>query len=134
MQTLTISKLAQRAGVGVDTVRYYEREGLLLAPPRRASGYRDYPLDAVARLRFIRRAKALGFTLEEISELMALSMRRDVTAVKAKATSRLESVEHKIAELKRVRNGLRKLIDVCPGQGSIEGCPIIAALSGKEES
>src|SRR3546814_748715 len=71
--SLTISRLAERAGVGIDTVRYYERAGLLPAPPRRASGYRDYPADSVQRLRFIRRAKDLGFTLTEIGELLELS-------------------------------------------------------------
>lgn len=134
MQTLTISKLAQQAGVGIDTVRYYERTGLIHEPSRRPSGYRDYPLDTVARLRFIRRAKALGFSLEEIAELLTLSTRRDVRAVKAKAQARLDSVEQKIAELKRIRTGLRKLIEACPGHGDLEDCPIIAALSEEVRS
>ena len=129
MQTLTIGKLAQQAGVNIDTIRYYERSGLLPVPQRRASGYRDYSSDAVARLQFIRRAKLLGFSLEDITELLSLSGRRDVKAVKAAAQARLESVEQKISELQRVRKGLRKLIDACPGHGDLDACPIISALS-----
>ena len=74
---ITIGAVARRAGVGIDTIRYYEREGLLPEPQRRASGYRDYGPDVVERLRFIRRAKDLGFTLEEIRELLALSTDRE---------------------------------------------------------
>lgn len=132
MQTLTIGKLAQQAGVNIDTIRYYERSGLLPEPQRRASGYRDYSSDAVARLQFIRRAKTLGFSLEEISELLNLSRRHDVKAVKAAAQSRLQSVELKITELQRIRKGLRELITACPGQGDPGDCPIIAALSGRD--
>jgi MerR family copper efflux transcriptional regulator len=74
---ITIGAVARRAGVGIDTIRYYEREGLLPKPRRRASGYRDYGSEVVERLRFIRRAKDLGFTLEEIRELLALSTDRE---------------------------------------------------------
>ncbi|MGH8505139.1 MAG: MerR family transcriptional regulator [Stenotrophobium sp.] len=129
MQTLTIGKLAQQAGVNIDTIRYYERSGLLPEPQRRASGYRDYSSDAVARLQFIRRAKALGFSLDDITELLSLSGRRDVKAVKAAAQARLQSVEQKISELQRIRKGLRTLIDACPGHGDADRCPIISALS-----
>jgi MerR family copper efflux transcriptional regulator len=132
---LTISRLAERAGVGIDTVRYYERAGLLPAPPRRASGYRDYPADAVRRLRFIRRAKELGFTLTEIGELLELSEPRDgkrgMRAVKRAAETKLAVVEHKLAELQRVRDGLQQLIEACPGHGPLQGCPILQALSGE---
>jgi len=132
---LTISRLAERAGVGIDTVRYYERAGLLPAPPRRASGYRDYPADAVRRLRFIRRAKELGFTLTEIGELLELSDPRDgkrgMRAVKRAAETKLAVVEHKLAELQRVRDGLHQLIEACPGHGPLQGCPILQALSGE---
>jgi MerR family copper efflux transcriptional regulator len=133
---LTISRLAERAGVGIDTVRYYERAGLLPAPPRRASGYRDYPADAVQRLRFIRRAKELGFTLTEIGELLELSDprgdgKRGMRAVKRAAETKLAVVDHKLAELQRVRDGLHQLIEACPGHGPLQGCPILQALSGE---
>lgn len=127
--TLTIGRLAERAGVGIDTVRYYEREGLLPAPPRRASGYRDYPADSVARLRFIRRAKDLGFALNEIAELLELSQQNSVRAIREAARSKLVLVEHKLAELQRVRDGLQQLISACPGHGKSEHCPIVRALS-----
>lgn len=131
MQTLSISEIARRAGVGVDTVRYYEREGLIPEPPRRPSGYRDYPPATVERLRFIRRAKELGFSLAEITELLSLSQNRhaDMRGVKRKAEAKLEQVEQKIAELNRVRRGLKTLIAACPGHGELDHCPIVAALS-----
>lgn len=133
MPGLKVSQLAERAGVGIDTVRYYERAGLLPEPPRRPSGYREYPLQAVARLRFIRRAKALGFTLEEIAGLLELSDRRtSVKAVKRLAQTRLAEVEKKLHELERVRDGLRQLTDACPGHGEASNCPILSALNGED--
>jgi MerR family copper efflux transcriptional regulator len=132
MSTMTIGRLAKSAGVNVDTIRYYERNGLIPAPLRRASGYREYDAADVSRLRFILRAKDLGFTLAEIGELISLSADRDIEGVKQRAESRLAQVEHKINELERVRSGLRTLIDACPGHGDFERCPIIAALSEEE--
>jgi MerR family copper efflux transcriptional regulator len=129
MSTMTIGWLAKKAGVNIDTIRYYERNGLIPEPLRRASGYREYAATDVARLRFILRAKDLGFTLAEIGELMSLSADRDVAGVKRRALHRLEQVEHKIKELQRVRRGLKTLIEACPGHGELERCPIIAALS-----
>lgn len=133
---LTIGAVARRAGVGVDTIRYYEREGLLPPPRRRASGYRDYDPSAVERLRFARRAKDLGFTLKEIRELLALSADRErgVAGVKRRAEARLSEVEQRIRELKRVKHGLQQLIDACPGHGALEHCPILHALGGKENT
>ena len=133
MTAMTIGRLATEAGVPIDTIRYYERNGLLPAPQRRASGYREYAAADIERLRFIRRAKELGFTLTEIGELLSLTAQRnnDMRGVKAKAEERLEQVEHKIEELKRVRRGLKELIAACPGHGALEGCPIVAALSGR---
>ena len=133
MPSLKVSQLAERAGVGIDTVRYYERAGLLPEPPRRPSGYREYPPQAVDRLRFIRRAKALGFTLEEIAGLLDLSdQRADVQAVKRLAQTRLTEVEKKLRELERVRDGLRQLTEACPGHGDASACPILSALNGEE--
>jgi MerR family copper efflux transcriptional regulator len=129
---LTIGTVARRAAVGIDTIRYYEREGLLPPPLRRASGYRAYDDDTVERLRFIRRAKDLGFSLEEIRELLALSSDRErgVRDVKKRAGAKLAAVEDRIRELQRVRRGLKQLIAACPGHGPLEHCPILRALGG----
>ena len=134
--SLTIGAVARRAGVPIDTIRYYEREGLLPEPLRRASGYRSYGEGTVTQLRFIRRAKALGFTLEEIRELLALSTDRGrgVKAVKKRAQARLAAIEARIAELQRVRDGLVELVDSCPGHGAPEHCPILRALNHGEEN
>lgn len=131
MQTMTIGRLAKAAGVNIDTIRYYERHGLLPLAARRESGYREYEADDVARLSFIRRAKDLGFSLTDIGELLSLSQdrRSDMRGVKRKAEERVADVERKIAELKRVQRGLKTLIDACPGHGELAGCPIVAALS-----
>lgn len=128
--TLTIGAVAKRVGVAIDTIRYYEREGLLPEPERRASGYRSYDEGAVRQLRFIRRAKDLGFTLEEIRDLLALSAdrHRGVKAVKQRAEQRLAAIDARIAELTRVRDGLEQLVDACPGHGSPDQCPILRAL------
>lgn len=133
-QHVTIGTVARRAAVSIDTIRYYERAGLLPAPRRRASGYRDYDPGVVERLRFIRRAKDLGFTLEEIRELLALSTDRErgVKSVKRRAEARLDQVRQRIRELQRVQRGLQKLIDTCPGHGALEHCPILRAL-GRED-
>ncbi|WP_395681207.1 heavy metal-responsive transcriptional regulator [Dokdonella sp.] len=130
MQNFTIGQVARRAGVGIDTVRYYERNRLLPQAQRRLSGYREYGDDDVARLRFIRRAKDLGFTLAEIRELLALSTdrKRGVRGVKARAEIRLAEVDQRIRELQRVRRGLKHLVAACPGHGSLDRCPILAAL------
>ncbi|HEY8587784.1 MAG TPA: heavy metal-responsive transcriptional regulator [Rhodanobacter sp.] len=132
--SFTIGAVAKRVGVAIDTIRYYERQGLLPEPPRRASGYRSYGDDAVAQLRFIRRAKDLGFTLEEIRQLLALSADRQhgVRSVKKRAQQRLESIEQRIAELQRVRDGLAQLVESCPGHGAPEHCPILRALIDDE--
>jgi MerR family transcriptional regulator, copper efflux regulator len=132
MSTMTIGRLAKQAGVNIDTIRYYERNGLIPTPVRRASGYREYEVTDVRRLRFILRAKELGFTLAEIGELLSLSGDRDVRGVKRRAEQRLEQVESKITELQRVRRGLKTLIDACPGHGDLERCPIVAALNSED--
>lgn len=132
--SLTIGTVAKRAGVAIDTIRYYEREGLLPEPLRRASGYRSYNESAIKRLRFIRRAKDLGFTLEEIRDLLALSTDRrgGVRAVRKRAEQRLQSIDARIAELMRIRHGLQQLIKACPGHGDPEQCPILRALADEE--
>jgi Zn(II)-responsive transcriptional regulator len=132
MTTLGIGALARRAGVAIDTVRYYERNQLLTPAGRLASGYRRYGEGELKRLRFIRRAKALGFTLEEIRELLSLSDERNVAKVKRAAEAKLADIEQRVAELQRIRRGLRTLVAACPGHGRAEACPILNAL-GEEE-
>ena len=132
MDSIGIGTLARRAGVRIDTVRYYERSGLLAPRARLASGYRRYGPLEISRLRFIRRAQALGFTLGEIRELLALSKRRDVARIKRTAQEKLADVERRLADLRRVRDGLRTLVAACPGHGQAADCPILRALGGEE--
>ncbi|QNP41736.1 heavy metal-responsive transcriptional regulator [Lysobacter solisilvae (ex Woo and Kim 2020)] len=128
---MKIGELAHRAGVGIDTVRYYEKEGLLPRAQRLASGYRVYDPQDLRRLQFVRRAKALGFTLPEIRDLLALSAHRDddMASMKAAATEKLADVQAKIAELTRIREGLETLVASCPGHGALGQCPILNALA-----
>lgn len=128
---MKIGDLAKQAGVGVDTVRYYEREGLLPQAQRLASGYRMYGSQDVQRLQFVRRAKMMGFTLPEIRELLALSDQQtgDMATMKAAAQHKLADVEAKIAELTRIRDGLQALVKACPGKGALAGCPILNAMA-----
>lgn len=130
MHKLNIGKVAAQAGVGVDTVRFYERSGLLPKPDRTASGYRVYRPDAADRLRFIRRAKALGFSLDEIRELLALNDGKGRRpAVRGIAQRRLAEVEQKLAELGRIRQTLQHLVHECHGDGPLSGCPIIESIA-----
>jgi MerR family transcriptional regulator, copper efflux regulator len=128
MDSIGIGQLAARAGVSVDTVRYYERSGLLSPQVRLASGYRRYSELQVARLRFIRRAQELGFSLKDIRELLGLSKQRDVARVKRAAEKKLAEVEERLAALTRVRDGLATLVATCPGHGRAADCPILRAL------
>jgi MerR family copper efflux transcriptional regulator len=132
MDSIGIGTLARRAGVGIDTVRYYERAGLITPKARLASGYRRYSELELARLRFIRRAQVLGFTLKEVRELLALSAQRDVARVKRSAQTKLTDVEARIAALEKVRKGLAALIAACPGHGRAADCPILKTLGGED--
>jgi len=128
---MKIGELAKRADVPIDTVRYYEREGLIPPPIRRASGYRDYVDADVDRLRFMRRAKGLGFTLHEIRELLSLTAMSgdDMAALNAQTQAKLRDVEERIHALTRIREALQSLVTACPGHGALDRCPILAALS-----
>lgn len=132
MKTLSVGQVAKRAGVGVETVRFYERQGLLDEPARKESGYRQYGDDAVAVLRFIRRAKELGFTLSEIKGLLALRLDGSATKsdVREQATAKVEGIEAKIRDLQRMRDALSGLLAACHGDGPATGCPILEALNG----
>jgi len=131
--TLTIGRLARQAEVGIDTVRFYERRGLRPEPARTAAGYRLYAQGTVARIRFIRRAKALGFSLDEIGTLLELHDRGgQKSAVKKLTRRKLEQIDAKLEDLKRIRSVLDQLESECTGTGDISGCPIIEALSAEE--
>lgn len=132
MSTFNIGQLAKRAGVPIDTVRYYERSQLLAPVGRLESGYRRYGDAELKRLRFIRRAKALGFSLADIRELLALSEEHSVAKVKRAAKAKLADVEQRLAELVRIRDGLHTLVSACPGHGRAEACPILNALNEGE--
>ena len=129
---LTTSQLANSAGVNVETLRYYERRGLLPEPPRRASGYRQYSQDDVARLQFIKRAKELGFTLQEVQELLNLRVDPDTPCamVKRRADLKIIDIEAKLQSLKRIKKALNKLAATCSGRGPVGDCPILEALGG----
>lgn len=126
----TIGEVAKRAGVGVETIRYYERRGLIPRPPARRSGYRQYPDDTVDRLAFIRHAKDLGFTLTEIGELLSLRThpRSNCIAVKAKAEAKIADVESRIEMLGRMRVTLKRLVAACDRRETTEECPILESL------
>jgi len=128
---MRIGSAAEQAGVNVQTLRYYERRGLLPRPPRRQSGYREFPDDAVRIVRFIKRAQDLGFTLDEIEELLALrsEKRRNRARIRAVAGKRVRQIEQKIAELEAMKQALTHLVHCCH-EGSTLECPIIEALDG----
>lgn len=133
METLKTGELAKRAGVNIETIRFYERKGLLPVPPRRESGYREYPSENVRLLRFIKRAQELGFSLAEIKELLALRVQKGTTCaeVREQAEHKLEDVRQKIADLKAIERALGKLTASCTGRGPLTQCPILENLDGE---
>ena len=130
MGSLTIGKVARLAGVGVETIRFYEREGLIEEPPRWPSGYRRYPEETVARIRFIRRAKELGFSLKEIKELLELRLDPEATCgdIRRRAYKKISDIEKRIAMLQKMKAALETLTAACRGGGPINECPILEAL------
>lgn len=135
MESLTIGKVARLAEVGVETIRFYEREGLIKEPPRKESGYRKYPVETVQRLRFIKRAKELGFTLKEIKELLALRIEPETTCedIRNRAEAKIGDIEEKIRTLRRMRVALAKLTLACRGRGPTSECPVLEALDEEEK-
>ncbi len=132
--SLTIGRLATEAGVNLETVRYYERQGLMPKPPRTASGYRLYSADAVRRLRFIKRAQELGFSLREVRELLLLRVSRTAkaNAVRVRAESKIADIEAKIRTLESMKKSLRKLAQSCNGCAPISKCPILESLDKED--
>lgn len=135
MKLMTIGQVAKQTGVGVETIRFYERRGLIEEPPRRESGYRQYSPDVIARIRFILRAKELGFSLTEILELLSLRMEPDTTCrdLRTRAEEKIAATRAKITELRRIEKALGALAASCAGKGPVSECPILDALDGGVE-
>ena len=134
MKTMTAGQVAGLAGIGVETVRFYEKSGLLEKPARRASGYREYDAQTVKRLRFIQRAKDIGFTLAEIKELLSLRAGSDRPCedVRGRAEAKIAEIEEKVALLLRMKEVLGRLASSCVEQGNSSRCPILEALDSDE--
>jgi MerR family copper efflux transcriptional regulator len=123
---MKIGEVAKRTGVGIETIRYYEREGLLQEPGRRPSGYREYEESTVERLGYIRRAKELGFTLAEIRELLELSFAApDCEHVRQRAEAKIADIGNKIRSLQRMRRSLGKIVERCRVKDSTDYCPLV---------
>jgi len=133
METLTIGRLAKKVNVNLETIRYYERRGLMPEPPRSESGYRHYSQDSVARIRFIIHAKELGFSLKEVSELLSLRVDKYNTCydVKRIAEVKITDIEEKIRVLRNMKNALIKLKAECNGRGPTGECPLLEALEAE---
>lgn len=134
-ETLKTGEVAALAGVNLQTLRYYERRGLLKKPERRASGYREYPLDAVQLIRFIKRAQGLGFSLTEIEDLLRLrsDQKASCSEVRAAAQTKIEDIDQKIRALRAMKHALGVLVSSCTGDGSARACPILEALDDRSE-
>ncbi len=132
--SLTIGHLAEQAGVNLETVRYYERRGLLPKPPRSASGYRLFPKNSARLLRFIRRAQELGFSLKEIREVLSLRVSRATTSrdIRARAEAKIADIDAKIKSLESMKKTLRKLTTVCDGCAPLAECPILESLDSED--
>jgi MerR family mercuric resistance operon transcriptional regulator len=130
MKRLTIGELAKRGGVNLETIRYYEREGLIAKPPRTSAGYRIFPDDAPRRLRFVKRAQELGFSLREIKELLALRVEPGKTRadVRLRAQAKIADIDQKLRTLRKMKNALVKLTAACHGSGSLSDCPILEGM------
>ncbi len=128
-ESMTIGKFAEAAGVNIETVRYYHRVGLLTEPVSGGSGYRRYSLRELRRLRFIKRAQGLGFTLTEVGSLLTLDAARNCKATRETAANKLELIEQRMRDLSAMRKALSDLVERCDSRGDREGCPLIDALA-----
>lgn len=133
---LKIGQVAERGGVNLQTVRYYEREGLLPEPPRLQSGYRIFPEQTVRRVRFIKRAQELGFSLAEIRELFSIQIdpHKDCSDVQRLARAKVDDIEERIRTLQSIKRVLTKLADACPGRGPSSECPILESIEAKSSA
>lgn len=130
MPALTIARVAREAGVNIETVRFYEQRGLIDRPPK-GEGYRVYSPDQIARIRFIKEAQQIGFSLAEIKELLALRAdpNADCSVVQQQAATKQQEVRRKIEQLRQIDAALDALIAACPGQGALQCCSIMEALT-----
>lgn len=130
MKAMKIGEVAKLSEVGIETIRYYERQGLLAEPKRRPSGYRQYDESVVSRLQFIRRAKELGFTLAEIKELVGLWYDTETRCehVRERAERKVEDIEAKIRSLQKMKRSLKQLITGCQANDSIGDCPLMEGI------
>ncbi len=130
MKKLTIGQLAKCAGVNLQTIRYYERRGLIPEPPRNESGYRQYSQKEVSRTLFIKGAQGLGFSLKEIEELLSLKMEPGTTCgdVKSRVEAKISDIEEKILALQQIKDALLSLTERCMGQGPVSQCPILEEM------
>jgi MerR family mercuric resistance operon transcriptional regulator len=135
MEVLKVGEVAQRAAVNIQTIHYYEREGLLPRPPRTASNYRVYTEDAVRRVQFIKRAQELGFTVKEIKELLSLRAAPGSRCadVRQQAKAKLQDINEKIMTLRAMRKALSKLMSECIGRSPVSECPILGALDSERK-
>jgi MerR family mercuric resistance operon transcriptional regulator len=134
MGPLRSKQLAERSGVNLQTIRYYQEIGVLPEPPRSAAGYRRFPPDAVRRVRFIKRAQELGFALAEVKELLALRGHTSATCadIRRRANAKIADIESKIRDLRWMKNALERLAASCSGAGPVGDCPILDYLDDKE--
>ncbi|WP_455200960.1 heavy metal-responsive transcriptional regulator [Kaarinaea lacus] len=130
MILMTIGQVAKETGVRVETIRFYEKEGLIKEPERNPSGYRQFPAEIVQRVLFIQRAKAIGFTLKEISDLLSIQEKPNACCgdVLDRAASKVEQIEAKISELQRMKDTLQDLTNQCVSHNLLDDCPILDAL------
>jgi MerR family mercuric resistance operon transcriptional regulator len=136
MDQLTTSKLARQSQVNIETIRYYERRGLLPKPPRSRSGYRLFSREDARRVRFIKRAQKLGFSLKEIKELLALQIEPHTSRadVRKRAEAKIADIDQKIEALRAMRENLARLVAACSGRGPICECPILKGLGQEEKA
>ena len=125
---LTIGRLANAAAVNVETVRYYQRLGLITEPPKPAAGFRIYPAEAIDRIRFIKRAQKLGFSLQDIAHLLALG-ESHCDDVRAQAEAKLQQIDTQIRDLQAMRSTLKKLVSQCSAGNPNGPCPIVQSLT-----
>jgi MerR family mercuric resistance operon transcriptional regulator len=135
MERCTIGEVAKQAQVHIETLRYYERTGLIARPPRNESNYRLYPVEAVRRVQFIKRAQELGFSLKEIMELLALRTTPETSCadIRTRALDKVTAIEEKIRALHAMKQMLAELVAACSGQGAITDCPILVSLDTETE-
>jgi MerR family mercuric resistance operon transcriptional regulator len=131
---LTTGQVAKRAAVNLQTIRYYQQRGLLPDPPRSASGYRCFTDDAVRRVRFVKRGQELGFSLEELKELLELRVQPGASCaqVRQRAEAKVVNIDERIRVLRAMRKALKRLADSCTGRGPVSVCPILESLDAKD--